>query len=95
MRPNKSVKSKSKRKGCSKENSRADSDSDDEPLAVLLQSSDDKEACSGCQFVYGNKDDPRLHEKWISCECGKWFHESCAEIDGVLDDDLFHCKQCA
>jgi hypothetical protein len=27
-------------------------------------------------------------------KCGHWFHESCAELSGVLDDAYFTCKDC-
>ena len=63
---------------------------DDEPLAK----SSDSEACSGCRCRYGDKRDPEAGELWIACTCGKWFHESCAELDGILDDDVFICQQC-
>ena len=67
--------------------------SDDEPLAKLAKSSD-SEPCSGCRCRYGDKRDPKAGELWIACSCGKWFHESCAERDGILDDDVFICQQC-
>ncbi|KAF3850794.1 hypothetical protein F7725_012566 [Dissostichus mawsoni] len=42
------------------------------------------------------KKDPKSTEEWLSCAvCFQWFHESCAEDNGVLDDDgSLTCKDC-
>jgi len=57
-----------------------------------LAKSSDSEAYSGCRCMYGDKRDTKAGELWIACICGKWFHKSCAELDGILDDDI--CQQC-
>lgn len=69
-------------------------DSDDVPLAEKMTFASDVDACSSCKFVYGDKSDPKINDKWISCNCGKWFHETCAELDGIFDDDSFQCRWC-
>jgi len=57
-------------------------------------SADDSTPCSSCRYVYGDRDDPRNQEQWISCSCSKWFHESCAENCGVFDGEHFICADC-
>ena len=53
-------------------------------------------ACPQCKFVYGDPNDPKADEGWIRCKkCRVWFHDSCAEHNGVLDDDGFFCGKCA
>lgn len=48
-----------------------------------------------CGIVYKSKEDYRKNEDWLKCKvCCQWFHESCAEQCGVLDDSYFTCKQC-
>ncbi|XP_078019384.1 uncharacterized protein LOC144459386 [Epinephelus lanceolatus] len=47
-----------------------------------------EEACSNCKHSYGDRNDPRSTEEWLSCAvCSQWFHQSCAEDNGVIDDD--------
>ncbi|XP_033939801.1 uncharacterized protein [Pseudochaenichthys georgianus] len=55
-----------------------------------------QEACAICQYSYGDRKDPKSTEEWLSCAvCFQWFHESCAEDNGVLDDDgSLTCKDC-
>lgn len=56
----------------------------------------DKTPCKWCHVQYGYSKDKLLHETWIACTvCGNWYHLSCAELDGVLEDDgkLF-CSAC-
>ncbi|KAI9532614.1 hypothetical protein NQZ68_030556 [Dissostichus eleginoides] len=55
-----------------------------------------QEACAICQHSYGDRKDPKSTEEWLSCAvCFQWFHESCAEDNGVLDDDgSLTCKDC-
>ena len=52
--------------------------------------------CNVCQHSYGDSDDPKSTEEWVSCAvCSHWFHESCAEDNGEIDDDnAFTCKGC-
>ena len=51
--------------------------------------------CAECGRVYGEHDDPKLSEDWLSCRCGKKYHFSCGEANGVLDDDdILTCKNC-
>lgn len=48
-----------------------------------------QDACAICQHSYGNTQDPKATEDWLSCAvCSGWFHESCAENKGIIDDDL-------
>lgn len=56
----------------------------------------DNTLCSNCAHKYGASDDPKKHEDWWSCKkCSKWFHSSCAEEVGLLDDDdTYYCAQC-
>jgi len=52
--------------------------------------------CTLCGIVYGAHDDPKKSEEWWPCKnCGREFHESCAQTTGVLDDDdHFICIKC-
>ena len=53
------------------------------------------ERCQGCGIMEGSSEDIELAEDWIACiGCGKWFHDSCAEENGLLDDEYFTCKTC-
>jgi len=58
--------------------------------------SDDTWKCHICSVIFGSADDPKLHDDWITCtDCQNRYHETCAENDGVFDDDLqFTCKHC-
>ncbi len=48
----------------------------------------EQEACTICQHSYGDRKDQKSTEEWLSCAvCVQWFHESCAEGNGVIDDD--------
>jgi len=62
----------------------------------MTDNSGDIWICHDCNVEYGDKDDTRLTEDWITCEtCAKCFHMSCAENSGVVDDDeSFVCKDC-
>lgn len=55
-----------------------------------------QEACAICQHSYGNIKDPKVTEDWLSYQvCSQWFHESCAENNGVIDDKgVLTCKDC-
>jgi len=54
------------------------------------------EKCKICSVTYGDKGDIRSAEDWLQCAgCQLWFHESCAQANGVLDDDdTYTCIQC-
>ena len=44
--------------------------------------------CSLCKVKYGDPNDPKKNEEWLRCDkCHGWFHQSCAEWSGLLDDD--------
>jgi hypothetical protein len=60
------------------------------------QASDDTERCKICQFQFGNADDPKIDEDWLQClVCYAWFHDSCAQENGLLDiGDKFTCIDC-
>lgn len=56
----------------------------------------DNTPCTWCHIQYGDSNDPLLYDSWMACTvCGHWYHSSCAEQDGVLEDDgkLF-CSAC-
>lgn len=51
--------------------------------------------CTLCHARFGDDSDKKKGEEWIQCcKCGHWFHESCGEDCGLLDDDVFYCKDC-
>ena len=52
--------------------------------------------CSICGVKYGDKEDPKRDEEWMACKsCKKWYHLTCGEDNGILDDDeSYHCKDC-
>ena len=52
--------------------------------------------CNVCFVAYGDKADIRSADDWLKCSgCQLWFHESCAQANGVLDDDdTYTCIQC-
>ena len=56
----------------------------------------DQEPCTACKSAYGDKQDPKCTEDWLACSiCIRWFHQSCAEENGILDDDgSLTCKNC-
>lgn len=56
----------------------------------------DEEFCKLCGFGYGDSSDPKLNEDWLVCvACKKWFHDTCAQGYGIIDDDeLFTCGDC-
>lgn len=69
----------------------------DSPVDVSGSSgADDIWKCHACGFVFGSTDDPKLTDDWLTCVgCGHKYHESCAEDDGVVDDDLqLTCRLC-
>lgn len=51
--------------------------------------------CTLCRGRYGDEFHAKGTEDWIDCcTCKKWYHESCAEESGILDDDVFTCRMC-
>lgn len=51
--------------------------------------------CAGCHVSYGDPCDVHSDEDWLSCHCcNSWFHQICAEDNGLLDDEYFYCKNC-
>lgn len=55
----------------------------------------ESDKCKVCSWIYGDPKDPLSNDEWIQCtKCSKWFHESCAEADGIIDDDGFTCYAC-
>ncbi|XP_058627144.1 uncharacterized protein LOC131537591 [Onychostoma macrolepis] len=55
-----------------------------------------EEPCTICHHAYGDRDDPKSAEEWLCCVvCSHWYHETCAEDNGVIDDDgTLTCKEC-
>jgi len=54
-----------------------------------------KERCLGCGILEGSKQDSEMEQGWIACEsCMGWFHDDCAELNGIMDDNYFTCKTC-
>lgn len=52
-------------------------------------------ACGQCGIEFGDASDQRRAENWIKCtNCPLWFHDSCSEVNGLLDDDVFLCANC-
>ena len=71
-----------------------------EPNRAKIQSAPSSQsqggACTCCGKMYGADDDDKKEEEWLQCVgCGQWYHESCAEDCGILDDANFTCKNCA
>ena len=56
----------------------------------------EKYPCGVCQYNYGDRNDPKYDQDWLPCIiCQTYFHLSCAEIAGILDDDeSFTCQSC-
>lgn len=51
--------------------------------------------CAHCSVKYGEASDTRRGDDWVKClGCDAWFHESCAEVVGVLEEAEFHCRDC-
>jgi len=47
----------------------------------------DRHCCFVCHR-YGAGDDPKLSDDWVPCQsCSCWYHSTCAEVAGVIDDD--------
>ena len=57
--------------------------------------SEGDDVCRLCKLRYGAAEDPKKEEEWMKCDlCDGWFHQTCAEIDGVFDDTSFTCRGC-
>lgn len=51
--------------------------------------------CGLCGVVYGDPLDHKSSEDWVMCQCKVWFHETCGEDYGIIDDDgLYTCTNC-
>jgi hypothetical protein len=52
--------------------------------------------CAVCRGRYGDQNDAKASDDWLECwKCHGSFHESCAEANGILDDDdTFTCRSC-
>ena len=51
--------------------------------------------CHKCGVDFGDMADLKRNDDWFQCEpCSAWFHESCGEEVGILDDDSFTCQKC-
>ena len=60
-----------------------------------LHKSDIHSRCPGCGILEQSVTDIELNSGWIACnKCKSWFHEVCAEANGVFDDDFFICGEC-
>ena len=55
-----------------------------------------KKKCCLCHGVYGDSSCSKATEDWLKCvQCSSWFHESCAQDSGIIDDnDEFTCGPC-
>jgi transposase len=55
-----------------------------------------KTPCTACHVFYGDASDPLKCDAWSACAlCGNWYHVTCAENHGVIDDgDSFFCRSC-
>ena len=63
---------------------------------VLNEKSRGDDHCGVCSVAYGDNTDKKSDEEWLQCSgCTKWFHDSCAQSYGVVDDDeTFTCCDC-
>jgi hypothetical protein len=74
------------------------SDDDDLPLSALTSKhTSDDTRCKQCSVQYGDRKDPKNTEDLIKCtgpSCSAWLHETCAELYGVFDDNVYLCHNC-
>jgi hypothetical protein len=48
----------------------------------------DMTLCTSCGIAYGDPQDPKSTEEWLKCKsCNSWFHLSCTENTGIIEDD--------
>ncbi len=52
--------------------------------------------CGRCKWNYGDINDPKRNEEWLMCtECLLYYHDSCAQVTGIIDDDeAFTSMEC-
>lgn len=64
--------------------------------AKRCATSEDTDRCKICKLKFGDARDPKSAEDWIKClQCLRWFHDSCAQANGILDEgDEFTCSDC-
>jgi len=79
-----------------KADSRVETKTTKNSRASASASNDDNTPCTFCRVQYGSAQDPLKHEIWIACNtCRKWYHSTCAENNGVMEDDgTFLCSSC-
>jgi len=57
--------------------------------------SKDSTKCHNCGVMFGAKEDNKLSDDWVKCQgCSNWYHESCAETVGIVEETQFTCKMC-
>lgn len=79
---------------CRKKNPQKNTDSKDK-AEKHSHEAESVVACHQCGFAFGDVADPLSTENWIKCtKCPSWFHDSCSEVNGLLDDDVFLCADC-
>jgi len=53
------------------------------------------DVCGACGGAYGDMSVAHSNDDWLACKgCSLWFHESCAEENGLVDVDEFICGKC-
>lgn len=58
-----------------------------------LQDTTAVQACVYCHVLYGTSNNKKAAEEWLECgKCHVWYHKSCVELCGVLDNFYFTCK---
>lgn len=64
--------------------------------AVTKSQANDHSECIFCHNAYNDPKDPLKDDDWIKCtSCQVWQHETCAQANGVFDDDDgFLCYNC-
>lgn len=51
--------------------------------------------CAHCSVKYGEASDTRRGDGSVKClGCDAWFHESCTEVGGILEEAEFHRRDC-
>jgi hypothetical protein len=65
-------------------------------LVLLGIKQDDHWVCKDCGILYGDPQDPKSTDSWLTCvSCKVHLHDTCAELNGIIDDDdQFFCKSC-
>ncbi len=51
--------------------------------------------CRRCKWNYVDINDPKRNEEWLMCtECSIYYHDSFAQVTGIIDDDeAFTCME--